>query len=183
MTSMDKVSTYTGTAKTLHWLIVVLLTVQFIVAWTMPHIGRNTQPETLINLHFTLGLVILFFAFLRLLWRLSHSEPAPEAGVPPWQTTTATIVHWLLYLLLFVIPILGWANASWRGFAIVTFGLEWPKLLATRAPGWSWTGDVHALLANYAMLGLVGLHVVAALYHWLGRRDRVLQRMLPGGDH
>jgi cytochrome b561 len=181
MASMVRVSTYTGTAKTLHWLIVVLLTVQFVVAWTMPHIGRNTQPETLINLHFTLGIVILFFACLRLLWRLSHAEPAPEAGVPPWQTMTATIVHWLLYLLLFVTPVLGWANASWRGFPIITFGLEWPKLLATRAPGWAWTGDVHALLANYAMLGLVALHVVAALYHWLARRDRVLQRMLPGG--
>jgi cytochrome b561 len=29
------------------------------------------------------------------------------------------------------------------------------------------------------MLGLVGLHVAAALYHYLVRRDRVLQRMLP----
>jgi cytochrome b561 len=93
---------------------------------------------------------------------------------------TARIVHWLLYLLLFVVPILGWINASWRGFPIVMFGLELPKLLAARAPGWAWTGDVHVMLANYAMLTLVGLHVFAALYHWLGRRDRVLQRMLPG---
>jgi cytochrome b561 len=55
-----------------------------------------------------------------------------------------------------------------------------PKLVATRAPGLRWTGDVHGLLANYLMLALVGLHVAAALYHWLVRRDGVLQRMLPG---
>jgi cytochrome b561 len=61
------------------------------------------------------------------------------------------------------------------------FGLELPKLLPTRASGWAWTGDVHSLLANYALLILVGLHVLAALYHWLIRRDGVLQRMLPGG--
>ena len=172
---------YTATAKSLHWLILALLIVQFIVAWTMPHIGRNTKPDTLINLHFSIGAIVLAVAIVRLLWRLTHPEPPPEAGVPPWQVTSARIVHWLLYVLLFVVPILGWMNASWRGFAVALFGLELPKLLPTRAPGWVWTGDVHALLANYVMLTLVGLHVAAALYHWLIRRDRVLQRMLPGG--
>jgi cytochrome b561 len=172
---------YTGTAKSLHWLILALLIVQFTVGWTMPHMGRNTQPDTLINLHFSVGILILSIAMLRLIWRLPHPEPEPEAGVPPWQTATARLVHWLLYVLLFAVPMLGWANASWRGFPVIMFGLELPKLLATRAPGWAWTGDVHALLAEYVMLTLVGLHVAAALYHWLVRRDRVLQRMLPGG--
>lgn len=61
------------------------------------------------------------------------------------------------------------------------FGLfELPKIIATRAPGWNWTGDVHGFLATYALLALVGLHVAAALYHYVIRRDRVLQRMLPG---
>ena len=63
---------------------------------------------------------------------------------------------------------------------MVMFGLELPKLVPTRAPGWQWAGDVHGLLANYAMLILVGLHVLAGLYHYFIRRDRVLQRMLPG---
>jgi cytochrome b561 len=171
---------YTGTAKTLHWIIVVLLIVQFIFAWTMPHIGRNTPVTTIISLHFTVGIVILAVAAVRLGWRLTHSEPAPEDGVPPWQIMSSRIVHWLLYLLLFVIPILGWINASWRNMPIVMFGLELPQLVATRAPGWGWTGDVHSLLANYLMLALVGLHVAAALYHYFWRRDGVLQRMLPG---
>ncbi len=81
---------------------------------------------------------------------------------------------------VFVLPVLGWINASWRGMPIVMFGLELPKLVATRAPGWRWTGDVHVVLSNYLLLTLVGLHVAAALYHYLIRRDRVLQRMLPG---
>jgi cytochrome b561 len=90
-------------------------------------------------------------------------------------------MHWLLYALLFVLPILGWINAFWRGFPATVFGLfELPKLVATRAPGLRWTGDVHGLLANYLMLTLVGLHVAAGLYHYFIRRDGVLQRMLPG---
>ena len=172
---------YTTTAKALHWLILALLIAQFIIAWTMPHIGRNTKPDTLINLHFSIGVVILAVAIVRLGWRLTHPEPLPEAGMPPWQTISARIVHGLLYVLLFVVPILGWINASWRGFPVELFGFELPKLVATRAPGWRWTGDMHEVLSNYAMLILVGLHVTATFYHWLIRRDNVLQRMLPGG--
>ncbi len=171
---------YTGTAKLLHWLILALLIGQFIFAWTMPHIRRDTPVTTLISLHFTFGMIILAVAVVRLGWRATQGELAPESGLPLWQVQSARVVHWLLYLLLFVIPILGWINASWRGMPIVMFGVELPALVAKRAAGWGWTGDVHGLLANYLLLALVGLHVAAALYHYFVRRDRVLQRMLPG---
>jgi cytochrome b561 len=178
---MSKTTGYTGTAKFLHWLILALLIAQFVLAWTMPDIRRDTKPDTLINLHLSFGMLILLVAVVRLAWRMSQGEPAPLDGVPPWQMQSARVIHGLLYLLLFVVPILGWINASWRGFPAVFFGLfEFPKIMATRAPGWGWTGDVHGLLANYAMLALVGLHVAAALYHYFVRRDHVLQRMLPG---
>jgi cytochrome b561 len=173
-------SRYTGTAKALHWLIVALLAGQYVVGYLMPRIGRDTQPGTLINLHLSLGVLIVVVALIRLAWRVTHGEPAPVAGVPPWQTLSARVVHWLLYVLLFVVPVLGWLNASWRGFPVTVFGLfEMPKLLAIRAPGWAWTGDIHVLLAWYVMLALIGLHVAAALYHYFVRRDGVLQRMLP----
>lgn len=178
---MATTSRYTSTAKTLHWLIVALLVAQYIVAWTMPHIGRNTPVTTLISLHFSFGIVILAVAIIRLVWRATHADPVPLDGVPPWQVQSARALHWLLYILLLVIPILGWINASWRGMPIVLFGAELPKLIGTRAPGWGWTGDVHGLLAYYVMLTLIGLHIAAGLYHYFIRKDGVLQRMLPGG--
>lgn len=178
---MAKSAGYTSTAKVLHWLIVVLLVAQFVVAWTMPHIGRNTPVTTLISLHFSFGIIILVVAIVRLAWRATHAEPAPLDGIPLWQIQTARIVHGLLYMLLFVVPILGWISASWRGMPLVLFGAELPRLVAARAPGWGWTGDVHALLAYYVTLTLIGLHILAGLYHYFIRRNRVLQRMLPGG--
>jgi cytochrome b561 len=178
MTAAKRV--YTGTARFLHWLILALLIAQFIFAWTMPDIGRNTPVTTLISLHFTFGIVILFIAVIRFAWRTTHPAPEPEDGLPAWQVVTARVTHWLLYLLLFVIPILGWINASWRDMPIIMFGRELPKLVGPHAAGWGWTGDIHALLATYVLLGLVGIHVAAARYHYLVRRDGVLQRMLPG---
>ena len=181
MAKSENAAGYAGTAKALHWGIVALLIVQFVLAWTMPEIRRDTKPDTLINLHLSFGALLLGLAVIRLSWRATHGEPPPQGGMPSWQLQSARIVHWLLYGLLFVVPILGWINASWRGFPVSLFGLiELPKLLATRAPGLRWTGDVHGLLANYLMLALVGLHVAAALYHNFIRRDGVLQRMLPG---
>lgn len=180
MTNAHAKAGYTGTAKLLHWLILALLVGQFIIGWAMPHMRRDTQPETLINLHFSIGVQVLAVAIVRLAWRVTNGEPAPEDGLPPWQLQSARAVHWLLYILLFALPVLGWINASWRGFPVIMFGLGLPKLVATRAAGWGWTGDVHSLLANYLLLALVGVHVAAALYHYFVRRDRVLQRMLPG---
>jgi cytochrome b561 len=180
MAEANKVSGYSGTAKFLHWLIVVLLIAQFIFAWTMPNIGRDVTVTTLISLHFTFGVMILAVAVVRLAWRATHGEPQPEDGLPPWQHASAKIVHWLLYTLLFVIPILGWINASWRGMPVVMFGLELPQLVAKRAAGWQFTGDLHGMLSNYVMLALVGLHLVAALYHHYVLGDSVLKRMLPG---
>ena len=182
MVAPDSTAGYTPLARLLHWLVVALLIVQYVVAWTMPHIGRNTVPETLINLHFSLGALVLAVVVVRLGWRWTHGEPAPLDGIPPWQVASARVLHWLLYLLLFAIPILGWINASWRGFDVSVFGLfTLPRLVATRAAGFGWTGDVHALLSYYVLLPLIGLHVLAALYHSLVRRDGVLARMLPGG--
>ena len=180
MATMESGPGYTGTAKTLHWLVVVLLIAQFIFAWTMPDIKRDTPVTTLISLHFTFGIIILAVAVVRLGARLIQGEPEPVATLLPWERRVSSTVYWLLYTLLFVIPILGWLNASYRGMPIVMFGYELPALVAKRAAGWGWTGDVHGLLANYLMLALVGLHVAAALYHYFIRRDGVMQRMLPG---
>ena len=171
---------YSGTAKTLHWLVVLLLIAQFIFAWIMPDIRRDTPVTTLISLHFTFGIIILAVAIVRLGFRLIQGEPEPVATLQTWERRVSSITYWLLYALLFVVPILGWINSSYRGMPIVMFGLELPQLVAKGAAGWGWTGDVHGLLSNYVMLALVALHVAAALFHYFVRKDGVFQRMLPG---
>ncbi len=177
---MQERNTYTSTAKSLHWFVLLLLIVQYTIAWTMPDIGRTTPLTTIISLHFSIGVLIFFTVAVRLIWRATHPEPEPEGGIAPWQVSTARIVHSLLYLTLLLLPLFGWINASWRGMPVSFFDLfALPKIVATHTAGWGWTGDVHSLLATYGLLGLVGLHVAAALYHFFVRRDRVMQRMLP----
>jgi cytochrome b561 len=174
------VAGYDPIAKTLHWLVFALLLAQYIVAFTMPDIGRGTVPGTLIDVHMSFGLTILAVVAVRWLWRIGHRVPLATADMPAWERPLARVTHVLLYVLLVVNPILGWMNASARDWTITAFGLfQLPHLVAARSPIGRQAGDVHVFLA-WALLALVGLHVAAALYHYFSRRDRILQRMLPG---
>ncbi len=174
-------SEYGVLAKCFHWIIVILLAMQFAIGWSMPHIGSGTKPETLINLHLSIGATILVLAIARLGWRLTNPVPLLVDDTPVWQQRLAPTTHMLLYALLLTIPVLGWMSASGRGFTVSLFGLlKLPNLLAPKDAWTSALGDIHSLLSTYALLGLVGIHVAAALYHHFVLRDRTLLRMLPG---
>jgi cytochrome b len=86
---------YTPVAKALHWLVVALLFCQYALAWTMPHIGRDTKPDRIINLHFSFGVLILLVLAIRLAWRWTHREPAPPAGLPSWIVHSSRAIHYL----------------------------------------------------------------------------------------
>lgn len=181
-------SRYTGTAKILHWATAALVIAQFAVAWTMPAIGRGTEPGLLINLHLSFGALILAVTGFRLVWRLRHPAPPPPDGLPGWQLLASRWVHGLLYGLLLALPVLGWINASYRGWRIALFGtIELPAILAPRAANatsgllGAWSGDVH-VFASYVLIAIIGVHVLGALFHRFILRDALLDRMLPHGQ-
>ena len=86
----------------------------------------------------------------------------------------------MLYVLLLILPLLGWAAASARGWRVTLLpGVALPALLPRGSKSGFQAGDVHTFLA-YTLLAIVALHIAAALYHRLILRDQVLARMLPG---
>jgi cytochrome b561 len=170
-------TTYDPVAKILHWLIAALLVWQYVIAWQMPHIGRNTPNEGLVNQHLSVGALTLLVVVVRLAWRATHPVP-PPAEATLWQRRAAAVVHWLLYAFLILNPLMGWANASYRGFQVSLFDLvPLPALVEKGNALGRAMGDIHAQLGWYALI-LIGLHILAALYHF-ARRDGVLERMLP----
>ncbi len=171
---------YGGFAKALHWLIAALLAVQFAIGWSMPHIGRNTRPDTLINLHLSFGVLIGLLVVLRLAWRIGHPVPLIATSGPRWQQRAAGAGHLVLYALLIAIPVLGWMSASGRNFPVSLFGLvEFPSLLPVKHPWTGKLGDIHTVLSNYVLLGVVALHALFALHHHFVLKDDTLKRMLP----
>ena len=169
---------YDIVARLAHWLIVGLIVTQFAIAWTMPDIGRGTMPIDLIAWHLSVGAAILFVALVRLAWRLTHRAPPPPRDLSPLFQMVSRVTHFLLYALLIVLPLMGWANASARGWSVRLFGaVPLPSLVAKGSPFGRQMGDIHGTTA-IIFLVVIGLHVAGALYHAIILRDRTLQRML-----
>jgi cytochrome b561 len=170
---------YSGVAKSLHWLILALLIVQFAIAWTMPQIGRGSVPTGLIGWHLSVGVAILAIMIVRLAWRITHPAPPAPTDLSPALAFLSRATHYLLYAVLIVLPLLGWANASSRGWAVKLFGIvPLPPLMAKGSPLGHSLGDIHGTLA-LILLAIIAVHVSGALYHALYLKDRTLQRMLP----
>jgi cytochrome b561 len=170
---------YDPVAKILHWLTVLLVVAQFVVAWTMPEIRRGVKPVGLIQWHLMLGSSLLLVVVLRLLWRLTHRPPPAAEDLPGWQRQTAAITHWALYALLLAVPITGWAAASVRVWAVRAFGvLPFPQIMPPFAKIGFEIGDIHGGILAWTLFAVAMLHILAALYHRLALRDKVLGRML-----
>jgi cytochrome b561 len=171
--------TYTATAKWFHWLIVLLVGLELLIGVIMPGVRRNTTPDTLVNLHFSFGLTIIAVMILRVLWRLTHSVPPLPRGTTWWEGAAAHLMHLSLYVLLFIIPFAGWAWTNAVGWQVVAFWIIPMPNIVPR--GWQYTwlaADAHVYLAVLICV-LIGLHILASLWHWYARNDGVLERMLP----
>ena len=173
---------YGAPAKWLHWLIVILVIVQFGIAILMPDIGPHTVAGKLVNLHFSFGILILVLMAVRFGNRLLHPVPLDMPGSPTWERRAAYMTQLAFYFILLVGPFLGWASASAHKLSVDVFGIiTLPAIAAPRAP-WALTaGDIHIYLM-WTLAVLIGLHVAAALYHHYLQHDGVLRRMLPAGE-
>src|ERR1700688_973448 len=170
---------YGTAAKVFHWLTAGLLAVQLPLGWLMPGIRRGMNPGAAMLLHISIGVTILLLMTVRLLWRLTHPV-ARESSLPAWQRIGAELVHWLLYLAVLLTTITGWFYASARGWSIALFGLvPLPRLVEEGSALGGTLGGLHASL-TWVVLGLIGIHVLAALVHLLVYKDRIFYRMLPG---
>ncbi|WP_246291579.1 cytochrome b [Paraburkholderia fynbosensis] len=168
---------YDAVARTLHWLTVLLVAMQFVIGWTMPDVHKDTQPVNLIAWHLGVGATLVAVMAIRVIWRLTH-RPTPDE-LPPLLAVVSRITHVLLYVALMLVPLLGWINASSRGWTVRLLGVvPYPALSEPGSAFGHEMGDVHGILA-WVLFALIGLHVVAALFHRFFLKDYVLQRMLP----
>ena len=178
------VSRYTLTAMALHWVLALAIVTAFGVGLVLEDMAFSPAKIKLINWHKWAGVTILALSALRLLWRLTHRPPALpvriENSMPAWQRAAHHGTHHLMYLLFFVVPLLGWAYSSAKGYPVVWFGvLPLPDLLPANPELAEAIKPLHGLAA-WTLMALVGLHVAAALKHQFIDRDGLIDRMRPG---
>jgi cytochrome b561 len=171
---------YSTTAIALHWLIAVLIIGTFTLGLVMTDIpGLTPTKLRYFSWHKWAGITVLLLAALRLLWRLTRRAPAYPATMPAWQQRAAHLLHGLLYVLIFAVPLSGYFYTLAAGVPVVWFGLFKLPVLIEADPVLKVTLKAVHYWLNMLMAGLVGLHVAAALKHLLVDRDGITQRMLP----
>ena len=178
MASSPTAPRYTVTARVLHWLIAIAIVGALCVALTFDDMPISPRKIRLINYHKWFGLTVLFLLVARAAWRFGHRPPTLPASMPAWQVRAAHASHGLLYLLMLVVPILGWFLSSADGFPITYLGLiPLPSLTAKDKAVAEVLEDAHAVLA-WTLIVVASAHALAALKHHVVDRDDVLRRML-----
>jgi cytochrome b561 len=164
-------------ARILHWLIALLiLSMLFIGVGMVASVSE--RHEWLIGIHKPLGIAILILAIVRLIVRLRNPPPPLPADLPTIQKFAAHASHWLLYVLMLVIPLVGWAMLSAGGYPVMLgTSLRLPPIFPVNAVAFAILRHAHAWLAMLLFLTFLA-HLGAALYHGLIRRDGVLWSMI-----
>ena len=171
---------YSATAIGLHWAIALLIVCGFWLGWIMTDIPGFTPTKLkYFSWHKWIGVTVFALAVIRVIWRVTHSAPADPPGMPAWQKGAAHLTHFLLYLLMLVIPISGYLYSSAAGLQVVYLGiLPLPTIIGPDKALKITLRLVHIYL-NYTLLAFFVLHVLAALKHHFVDRDGLLGRMLP----
>ena len=167
---------FTLAARVLHWLMAaMILTMLFIGVGMVASVSE--RHDWLIRIHKPLGISILILAVVRLAVRLRHPPPPLPADLPPLQKLAALASHWLLYTLMFALPLIGWAMLSAGGYPVMlSESLRLPPIFPFSPIAFAVLRHAHAWLAILLFLTFLA-HMGAALYHGLIRRDGVLSSM------
>jgi cytochrome b561 len=175
---------YRPAQRLMHWLVAVSLPILVALGlWMTARASANLwddQTNLLYGLHKALGFTVLCLMVLRLFFKLRTAAPAYPTRVSPTLILLAKTVHVLLYVLLFAVPLLGWAAVTAYPALITVAGYHLPAM--------PWINPnealakqlfaIHGILA-FTLAALALGHIAAALKHLLFHRDGVFERMWP----
>lgn len=175
----DARTRHSASTIALHWATVGAIVVAVAVMFIRDATEDRALRQFLLETHRQLGLFVLFAAGLRIAMRLSRGLADHAPGLAATLRWAAKGAHVLLYAMLLALPLAGWAVTSAHGINLTFFGmLRLPQLVSPDSDLADTLTDYHVWLA-WGLLVLVGMHVVAAIWHHFIRRDGVLKAMLP----
>ena len=169
---------FTPLQRLLHWLMAACILAMLFIGVGMV---STVMPKylTLVSIHKPLGIAILVLALIRLALRLRDGTPPLPADLPEPMKLAAEASHYVFYALMIAMPLIGWGMLSAADYPVVLFG-GWhlPAVLPQSDFLHTLLWDAHFYVA-FAFFAVILLHVAAALFHALIRRDGVFESMAP----
>jgi cytochrome b561 len=174
--AQTRTTAYAFPAISLHWILAILISGMVGLGWFMMEIEDDPGSDWYFNLHKSIGLLIVLLVVVRVLWRVTN-RPAPlPASTPTWEVTASGISHWVLYACMVAMPIQGLVGTMLSDQDLTFFGLVIPRLFAENGDLSEIFFEAHSITA-WVLVGMVGLHALAAIKHLVMDKDGVFQRM------
>ncbi len=171
---------FTPLQRVLHWsMAACILAMLFIGVGMVSTISQRYL--TLVSIHKPLGIAILLLVLVRIALRLRCGAPPLPADLPEPMKLAAQLSHYAFYALMLAMPLIGWGMLSAAAYPVQVLGFTLPPILPQSDMLHSLLWNAHRLLA-FAFFALILVHLSAALFHALIRRDGVFEAMAPVPD-
>lgn len=170
---------FSGKTVALHWVIALAMIGMVVFGLVLEDMPRSDGKSALLQIHKSIGVVVLALALWRLTWRVRQGMPETVAALTAAQAKFMHATHGFLLLCTLLLPVSGMISSIGNAKAIKLFGLPFiPQLLETKNELLAKIGGTsHAILGKLIIAAIL-LHVVAAVKHHVVDRDGTLRRML-----
>ena len=171
---------YSYKARWFHWVMAILIVLAYALILSRSQFVKGSDPRLfVVQTHFWVGLVILIMAFFRIAERRRHTPPGITPPLEGALHLAATLSHYALYAFLFAQPLLGVFTVLLErgGLPVPLTSLMIPSPFAASKETAEVLEHYHVLLGTIFYY-VIGLHVVAAVWHHFVRKDNTVKRMV-----
>ena len=176
MNLINSLTEYGLLAKLFHWITFIALIIQIPFGFYLVELEFSDRRIDLENIHILIGISIFYFVLLRLIWKLFNPSPKSEHSFFRGQNLIAKINHFLLYVSVFAVTISGVLKKLHMGEKLNFFIFQF----AFKESNFQLADSFYVvhIYANYLLIALVCLHILATVAHHVFFKDKILKKML-----
>lgn len=161
-----------------HWLTSFAILFAFALVWSKEIFDLESVERNIIFIHKSVGVLVILLTLIRILIKITGNAGESVLEPNPMLARLARLVHVGLYALMIVVPVIGWLKSNAAGKSVSMFGIILPALVEENRDLAKLFGEFHEFFA-YVLLVSIALHVAAALWHKIVRKDGVMYSILP----
>ena len=171
----NSITEYGSISKIFHWLSAAVLIFQIPLGFYLVDLDFNEKRLTIESIHVLLGLSIFYITIFRLIYKLFNPTPPLSNSIFPGQRLIAKLNHVFLYITIIMVTISGALKKLFNGeiLDVIFFSLEIKDNFDLAQLFY----DIH-IVANYTLISLISLHILAVITHKVLFRENLLKKIL-----
>ena len=171
----NNVSEYGLISKLFHWFSAAVLIIQIPLGFYLVDLDFDEKRLTIESIHVLLGLSIFYLTLFRLIYKIFNPTPPLSNSIFPGQRQIAKLNHIFLYVLIFMVTISGIFKKLFNGEILDIFFLSLE--IQDNFDLADLFYNIH-VLANYSLIALITLHILAVITHKLLFKENLLKKIL-----